>query len=182
MRDGASNAYGHCWADKGIYGDEKGEEETRSKARMRGMQSCRGRRLSGASSLYLNPFNSSCCSQGWVWSPKRGERVSERQVGEATLPWPPLQPFGVGRRRKNVHLGPHEAGKRDSPCPPWQSASPAGRGPVTSAPQPGAAQSLLCSLLKTRSLRGCEWLYYKSSRPCGIPVVPKLPMTGTTYT
>lgn len=52
----------------------------------------------------LNPFNSSCCSQGWVWSPKRGERVSDTQVGEATFPWTPLQPFGVGRRRKTSTL------------------------------------------------------------------------------
>lgn len=52
MRDGASNAYGLCWADKGIYGDEKeGEEETRRKDRMSGMQSCGGSRLSGTSSL-----------------------------------------------------------------------------------------------------------------------------------
>lgn len=73
------------------------------------------------------------------------------------LPCPQCSP-PVWGGEKNQHLGPHEAGKfkRDGSCPRWLSASPAGEGPVMLAAQPGAAQSLLCSLLKTGSLRGSE--------------------------
>lgn len=164
------------------YMEMKKEEEISRKDRMSGMQSCRGSSLSGASSLHLIHCKNSCCSQGWVWSPKRGERMWDTQAGQATLPCPPLQlsPL-VWEGEENCPLWPSGSRQAWHSMPTMTSASPVGRGPVTSAPQPGAAQSLLCSLLKTKSLRGSEWLYYKSSRPCGIPVVPKLPMTGTTY-
>lgn len=90
--------------------------------------------------------------------PKRGKGYQKicRQI-RPPHPCPPCS-LGCGRDKKNLHLGPHEAGKfkRDGPCPRWRSASPVGRGPVMSAPLPGAAQSQLCSLLKTGSLAGSE--------------------------
>lgn len=89
--------------------------------------------------------------------PKEGATMSHTQVGQATLSGHHCSPW-VWEGEEHVHLGPHEAGKFkcDSPCPPWQPGSPVGQGLVTSAPQPGVAQSLLCFLLKAGSLKGSE--------------------------
>lgn len=90
-------------------------------------------------------------------TPKEGTTISHTQVGQATLSGHHCSPL-VWEGEENVHLGPREAGKfkHDSPCPPWQSECPVGKGPVTSATQPGVAQSLLCFLLKAGSLKGSE--------------------------
>lgn len=67
--------------------------------------------------------------------PKEGATVSHTQAGQATLSGHRCSAW-VWEGEEHVHLGPHEAGKFkcDSPCPPWQSGSPVGQGPVTSAP------------------------------------------------